>query len=99
MHFGNSAGNFGVSSVRRPVGYDSAAAMSKLAALLPKCMQIVQNWSEKGVVPLNMVFRSLCLVKVEYTRIIGQNHQVATLELHWSVAIKSNQQIPRYKYS
>ena len=47
MHFGNSAGNFGVSSVRRPVGYDSAAAMSKLAALLPKCMQIVQNWSEK----------------------------------------------------
>ena len=49
MHFGNSAGNFGVSSVRRPVGYDSAAAMSKLAALLPKCMQIVQNWSEKGV--------------------------------------------------
>ena len=50
MHFGNSAGNFGVSSVRRPVGHDSAAAMSKLAALLPKCMQIVQNWSEKGVV-------------------------------------------------
>ena len=49
MHFGNSAGNFGVSSVRRPVGYDSAAAMSKLAALLPKCMQIVQNSSEKGV--------------------------------------------------
>ena len=49
MHFGNSAGNFGGSAVRRPVGYDSAAAMSKLVALLPNYMQIVQNWSEKGV--------------------------------------------------
>ena len=49
MHFGNSAGNFGGSAVRRQVGHDSAAAMSKLVALLPNCMQIVQNWSEKGV--------------------------------------------------
>ena len=50
MHFGKSAGNFGGSAVRRPVGYDSAAAMSKLVALLPNYMQMVQNWSEKGVV-------------------------------------------------
>ena len=49
MHFGNSAGNFGGSAVRRPVGHDSAAAMSKLVALLPNYMQIIQNWSEKGV--------------------------------------------------
>ena len=49
MHFGNSAGNFGGSAVRQPVGHDSAAAMSKLVALLPNYMQIVQNWSEKGV--------------------------------------------------
>ena len=49
MHFGKSAGNFGGSAVRRPVWYDSAAAMSKLVALLPNYMQIVQNWSEKGV--------------------------------------------------
>ena len=48
MHFGNSAGNFGDSAVRRPVGHDSAAAMSKLVALLPNCMQIVQNQQEKG---------------------------------------------------
>ena len=50
MHFGNSAGNFGGSAVRRPVGHDSAAAMSKFVALLPNYMQIVQNWSGKGVV-------------------------------------------------
>ena len=49
MHFGNSAGNFGGSAVRRPVGHDSAAAMSKLVALLQNYMQIVQNWSEKDV--------------------------------------------------
>ena len=47
MHFGNSAGNFGGSAVLRPVEHDSAAAMSKLVALLPNYMQIVQNWSEK----------------------------------------------------
>ena len=29
MHFGNSAGNFGGSAVRQPVGHDSAAAMSR----------------------------------------------------------------------
>ena len=51
---GNSAGNFGGSAVRRPVGYDSAATMSKLVALLPNYMQIVQNWSEKGVVELGL---------------------------------------------
>ena len=49
MHFGNSAGNFGGSAVRRPVGHDPEAAMSKLVALLLNYMQIVQNWSEKGV--------------------------------------------------
>ena len=49
MHFGNSAGNFGGLAIRRPVGHGSAAAMSKLVALLPNYMQIVQNWSEKGV--------------------------------------------------
>ena len=49
MHFGKSAGNFGGSDIRRPVGHDSAAAMSKLVALLPNFMQIVQKWSEKGV--------------------------------------------------
>ena len=49
MHFGNSAGNFGGSAVRRPVGHGSAAAMSKLVALLPNYIQIVQNWAEKGV--------------------------------------------------
>ena len=38
-----------VRQVRRPVGHDSAAAMSNLVALLPSYMQIVQNWSEKGV--------------------------------------------------
>ena len=53
MQFGNSAGNFGGSALRRPVGHDSAAAMSKLVALLPNYMQIVQNWSEKGVVQPN----------------------------------------------
>ena len=51
MHFGNSAGNFVGSAVRRPVGHDSAAAMSKLVAILPNYMQIVQNWSENGVLP------------------------------------------------
>ena len=49
MHFGNSAGHFGGSALRRPVGHDSAAAMMKLVALLPIYMQFVQNWSEKGV--------------------------------------------------
>ena len=50
MHFGNSAGNFGGSAVRRPVGHDTVAAMSKLSkSLLPNYKQIVQNWSEKGV--------------------------------------------------
>ena len=49
MRFGNSADNVGGSAVRWPVGHDSAAAMSKLVALLPNYMQIVQNWSEKGV--------------------------------------------------
>ena len=38
-----------VRQFRRPAGHDSAAAMSKLVALLPNYMQIVQNWSEKGV--------------------------------------------------
>ena len=49
MHLGNSAGSFGGSAVRRSFGHDSAAAMSKLVALLPNSMQIVQNWSKKGV--------------------------------------------------
>ena len=50
MHSGNRAGSFSGSAVRRLVGHDSAAAMSKLVALLLNYMQIVQNWSEKGVV-------------------------------------------------
>ena len=50
MHFGNSVGNVDGSAVRRPFGHDSAAGMSKLVAFLPNSMQIVQNWSEKGVV-------------------------------------------------
>ena len=50
MHFGNSAGNIGGSAVRRSVGHDSTDAMSKLAALLPNYMHIVQTWSEKCVV-------------------------------------------------
>ena len=53
MHFGNSAGNFGGTVVRRSFGHDSAAGMSKLVALLPNSMQTVQNWSEKGV-PLSI---------------------------------------------
>ena len=60
MHFGKSAGNFGGSAVRRSVGHDSAAAMSKLVALLPNYMQIVQNWSEKGVYLLDFVPHSAC---------------------------------------
>ena len=59
MHFGNSAGNFGGSAVRRSVGHDSAAAMSKLVALLPNCMQIVQNWSEKGVYTVYTICKNL----------------------------------------
>ena len=54
IHFGNGAGNFGRSSVRRPVGHDSAAAMSKLVALIPNYMQIVQNCSEKGIITIDM---------------------------------------------
>ena len=49
MQFGNSAGNFGGSAFQRPVGHDSACVLSKLVALLPNSMQIVHNWSEKGV--------------------------------------------------
>ena len=49
MQLGNSAGNFGGSAFRRPFGHDSAAGLSKLVALFPNSMQIVNNWSEKGV--------------------------------------------------
>ena len=66
MDIGNSAGNFGGSAVRRPVGHDSAAAMSKFVALLPNYMQIVQNWSGKCVY-LTTQFRYLitsCLTLV-----------------------------------
>ena len=49
MQFENSAGNFGGSAFRRPVGHDSVCGLSKLVALLPKYMQIVYNWSGKGV--------------------------------------------------
>ena len=34
---------------RRPLGHDSAGGLSKLVALLPNSMQIVHDWSEKGV--------------------------------------------------
>ena len=49
MQFGNSAGNCGGSAFQRPSGHDSACGLSKLVALLPNFMQIVHNWSEKGV--------------------------------------------------
>ena len=49
MHFGNSAGSFGGSAVGQLVGHDSTFALSKLVARLQNYMQIVQNWSEKGV--------------------------------------------------
>ena len=49
MQFENSAGNFGGSAFWRPFGHDSACGLSKLVALLPNSMQIVHNWSEKGV--------------------------------------------------
>ena len=49
MQFGNSAGNFGVSAFRLPFGNDSTDGLSILVALLPNSMQIVHNWSEKGV--------------------------------------------------
>ena len=51
MQFGNSAGNFGGSALRRMFGHDSACGLSNLVALLPNSMQIVHNWSEKGVEP------------------------------------------------
>ena len=62
MHFGNSAGKFGGSAVRRPVSHDSAAAMSKLVEFLPNYMQIVQNWSEKCV---ELTANQICLFCVE----------------------------------
>ena len=49
MQYGNSAGNFDGLAFRRPLGHDSAGRLSKLVALLPNSMQIVHNWSEKGV--------------------------------------------------
>ena len=49
IQFGNIAGNFGGSAFRRPFGHDSACGLSKLVVLLPNSMQIVHNWSEKGV--------------------------------------------------
>ena len=52
MPFGNSTGNFGGLAFRRPFGHDSAGGLPKLAAPLPNSMQIVHNWSEKGVDPL-----------------------------------------------
>ena len=58
MHFGNSAGNFGGSAIRRPARHDTAAAMSKLVSLLPNYMQIVQNWSEKGVLTYNQRWKT-----------------------------------------
>ena len=50
MQFGKSAGNFGGSVFRRPFGHDLVCGLSKFVALLPNSMQIVHNWSEKGVV-------------------------------------------------
>ena len=40
MQFGNSAGNFGSSAVRRPFGHDSAVVLSKLVVLLPNYLFI-----------------------------------------------------------
>ena len=47
MQFRKSAGNFGGSAFRRPLGHDSAGGLSKLFALLPNYMPIIHNWSEK----------------------------------------------------
>ena len=72
MPFGNSAGSFGGSAVRRQVGHDSAAAMSKLVVLLPNCMQIVENWSEKGVIVAVFLYSvckgqaTLCVQSAQY---------------------------------
>ena len=40
MHFGNSAGNFGVSVFRRPFGHDSATRLSTLVALIPNSSRL-----------------------------------------------------------
>ena len=66
--FGNSAGDFGGSAVRRPFGHDSAVGLQKLVALLPNSMLIVQNWSEKGVYvyrcTINLVSIPYCFVPI-----------------------------------
>ena len=49
MQFGDNAGNFGGSAFRRSFGHGSADGLSKLVARLPNPMQIVHNWSGKGV--------------------------------------------------
>ena len=59
MQFGNSAGNFGGLALRRTFGNDSACGLSNLVALLPNSMQIVHNWSEKGVEPRSQEHISL----------------------------------------
>ena len=46
MQFGNSAGNFGG---RSGMIRCALCSLTKLVALLPNSMQIVHNWSEKGV--------------------------------------------------
>ena len=84
MHFGNSAGNFGSSAVRRPVGNDLAAAMLKLVALLPNYTQIVQNWSKKGVYTpkMNALCRLGCTV-TNFVRCVKQQmlYAVGTAEI------------------
>ena len=58
-----SAGNLGGSAVRRLVGHGSAATTSKLVALLPNYVQIVQNWLEKDVVNIKLRYATSLLHK------------------------------------
>ena len=83
MHFGNSAGNFGGTAVRRPVGHDSAAAMSKLVALLPNYMQIVQNWSEKGVLALRALYPPNPLIQNILEFLTSLNRAEKTVKFCW----------------
>ena len=50
MHFGNNAGNFGGSAVRQRSGMIRQSQSRHWLHFTRNCMQIVQNWSEKGVV-------------------------------------------------
>ena len=72
MHFGNRAGNFGGSAVRRPVGHDSAAAMSKLVALLPRDAGVGGGGGSGGNLPPQLGSCGVgCLKKKTFLKSIG----------------------------